>query len=29
MSLFNLEKENPKIKAYYIGEKKLITLMKI
>ena len=26
-NIFKLEKENPKIKAYYIGEKKLITLM--
>ena len=26
-NIFNLEKENPKIKAYYIGERKLITLM--
>ena len=26
-NIFNMEKENPKIKAYYIGEKKLITLM--
>ena len=26
-NIFNLEKENSKIKAYYIGEKKLITLM--
>ena len=26
-NIFNLEKENPKIKAYYIDEKKLITLM--
>ena len=25
--IFELEKENPKIRAYYIGEKKLITLM--
>lgn len=26
-NIFKLEKENPKIKAYYIGERKLITLM--
>lgn len=26
-NIFNLEKENPKIKAYYIDEKRLITLM--
>lgn len=26
-NIFKMEKENPKIKAYYIGEKKLITLM--
>ena len=26
-NIFNLEKENPQIKAYYIDEKKLITLM--
>lgn len=26
-SIFNMEKNNPKIKAYYIGEKKLITMM--
>jgi len=26
-NIFNLEKENSRIKAYYIGEKKLITLM--
>lgn len=26
-NIFNLEKENDQIKAYYIGEKKLITLM--
>ena len=26
-NVFNIEKENPKIRAYYIGEKKLITLM--
>lgn len=26
-SIFELEKENPKIRAYYIGENKLITLM--
>ena len=26
-NIFNLEKENSKIKAYYIGERKLITLM--
>lgn len=26
-NIFKMEKENPKIKAYYIGERKLITLM--